>query len=263
VLSVVGLVWLVYDLRVRQIKRSQEAVQHAQAALAEMSKLATLGETAAAIAHEVNQPLSAISANASACQRFLRAGPPNLDEAQNAAGRIVRDVGRATDVIQRVRQLFGRAEVTKAPLDINETIDEAVALTRARVLLHGAILRTELAAGIPPVLGDRIQLQQVVVNLVANAAEAMKEVEDRPRGILVRTFRDSTHVRVEVRDSGSGIPSEQKDQIFQPFHTTKQSGMGMGLAICKTIVESHGGKLGVTINEGPGATFHFTIPLST
>jgi len=256
-----AIVWSLYDLRVRQIKRSQEAVQHAQAALADLSRVASLGEMAAAIAHEVNQPLAGISMNAGTVLRYLRQEPLNLEEARNAASRIARDVGRATDVVKRVRELFSKAGATKAPVDMNETIHEVIALTRSQVQRNGAAIRTELSEEIPPVMGDRVQLQQVMVNLVVNAAEAMKDVQDRPREILVRTRRETDRVRIEVRDTGMGVAPEQRERIFAPFHTTKQGGMGMGLSISKTIVESHGGRLSVLSNEGPGSTFHFTIPL--
>ena len=262
IVSGIGIVWLLYDLRVRQIKRSQEAVQRAQAALADLSRVASLGEMAAAIAHEVNQPLAAITMNASTCQRYLRPEQLSVEEARNAASRIARDVGRATDVVKRLRELFSNAGGTKAPVNMNEAIHEVVALTRSQVQKNGAAIRTDLSDEIPLVMGDRVQLQQVMVNLVVNAAEAMKDVQDRPRDILVRTLRESDRIRIEVRDAGIGVAPEQRERIFNPFHTTKQGGMGMGLSICKTIVESHGGRLSVLSNEGPGSTFHFTIPVS-
>jgi signal transduction histidine kinase/ligand-binding sensor domain-containing protein len=262
VASAFGIVWLLYDLRVRQIKRSQEAAEHARAALADLSKVASLGEMAAAIAHEVNQPLAAIGLNAAACQRFLRPEQLNVEEAQGAAGRIARDVGRANEVVKRLRELFGNSGGTKAPVDLNEAIHEVVSLTRSQVQKNGAVVRTDLSDGIPPVMGDRVQLQQVMVNLLVNAAEAMKDVQDRPRDILVRTLRETGRVRIEVQDTGIGVAPEQRERIFKPFHTTKPGGMGMGLSISKTIVEKHGGQLCVVKNDGPGSTFQFSIPVS-
>jgi C4-dicarboxylate-specific signal transduction histidine kinase len=217
---------------------------------------------AAAIAHEVNQPLAAISMNASTSLRYLRQEQLDVEEAKSAVGRIARDVARATDVVKRLRDLFTKSGGTKAPVNMNEAIYEVVALTRSQVQRNGAALRTDLCDEIPLVMGDRVQLQQVMVNLVVNAAEAMKDVQDRPRDILVRTLRESDRVRVEVRDVGMGVAPEQRERIFTPFHTTKSGGMGMGLSICKTIVESHGGRLCVLSNSGPGSTFHFSLPTS-
>ncbi len=258
----IGIVWALFDLGVRKIKRSQEAEQQTQAALADLSRVASLGEMAAAIAHEINQPLAAISMNAATSLRYLHREQVDVEEAKSAVSRIARDVARATDVVKRLRDLFTKPGGTKAPVNMNEAIHEVVALTRSQVQRNGAAIRTDLCDEIPSVMGDRVQLQQVIVNLVVNAAEAMKDVQDRPREILVRTLRESDGVRIEVRDAGIGVAPEQRESIFTAFRTTKPGGMGMGLSICKTIVERHGGRLCVLSNEGPGSTFHFSIPVS-
>lgn len=245
---------------VTEMKRSQAALQATQAALANLTRVASLGEMAAAIAHEVNQPLAAIRLNASTCLRRLQDGQRNIEEAQNAASRIARDATRAADVIRRLRELFASAGGTKVAVDVNEAIREVIALTLSQVQGVGAVVRSELGEGLPLVLGDRVQLQQVMMNLVVNAAEALRDVAERAREITLRTWHESGHVRVEVSDSGTGVPAEQLERIFAPFYTTKLGGMGMGLSICRTIVESHGGTLSFEASDAPGATFGFTIP---
>lgn len=244
---------------VTEMRRSQEALQSTQAALADLTKVATLGEMAAAIAHEVNQPLVAIGLNASACLRWLRHEPLNMEGAQNAAGRIARDATRAGDVIRRLRALFGKSSAAPVPIDLNEAAREITVLTRSQIQAHGASLRTELGH-VPPTIGDRVQLQQVMVNLVVNAAEAMRDVHDRPREVTLRTHGEAGRVYVEVSDRGVGLPADHGEQVFAPFYTTKPGGMGMGLSICRTIVESHGGKLTLEPTDGPGSRFVFWIP---
>jgi C4-dicarboxylate-specific signal transduction histidine kinase len=172
------------------------------------------------------------------------------------------DATRAADVIKRLRQLFSKSSGTKVPINLNEAISEVVTLTRSQVQSNGARIRMELRDDLPFALGDRVQLQQVMVNLVVNAAEAMRDISDRPREIALRTLLEAGYIRVDVRDVGDGVAPERMGRIFEPFHTTKAGGMGMGLSICKTIVESHGGRLSAANNEGPGSTFHFTIPLA-
>jgi predicted ATPase/signal transduction histidine kinase/GAF domain-containing protein len=244
---------------VTEMRRSQEALQNTQAALADLTKVATLGEMAAAIAHEVNQPLVAIGLNASACLRWLRNEPFNMVGAQNAASRIARDATRAGDVIRRLRALFGRSSAAPAPIDLNEAAREIAMLTRSQIQAHGASLRTELGH-VPPTIGDRVQLQQVMVNLVVNAAEAMRDVHDRPREVTLRTHSEAGRGYVEVSDRGVGVPADQAERVFTPFYTTKPGGMGMGLSICRTIVESHGGRLSLEPSDGPGSRFVFWIP---
>jgi predicted ATPase/signal transduction histidine kinase len=247
---------------VTEVKRSEEALQRTQAALADVSRVATLGEMAAAIAHEVNQPLGAIGLNVGACLRWLRKAPANVEEASRSAERIARDATRANDVIVRLRALFSRSTGERAPVDLNEAIGEVVTLTRSQVQRSSATLRTELSVDLPLISGDRVQLQQVILNLVVNAAEALREVEGRPRDVEIRTAKaGSEHVEVTVRDTGTGVPADRVAHIFDAFYTTKQSGMWMGLSICKTVVESHGGELSVASTDATGTTFRLSLPL--
>src|SRR5208282_2097383 len=185
---------------------------------------------------------------------------PNLPEAREATRRIIRDGNRAGEVVSRMRALFKKARTTRERLDINEAIEEVVILTQSEVRRNKVALRMELAANLPPVMGDRVQLQQVVVNLILNAIEAMSTVEDRERDLIIRTHRgEADEVRVAVRDSGIGLDPLNAERIFDPFHTTKPGGLGMGLSISRSIVESHGGRLWAVSNDGPGATFQFTL----
>jgi len=225
-----------------------------------MARLTTMGELAASIAHEVNQPLAAIVANGNACLRWLRRAEPDLDEAQTAVERIVRDGRRAGDIISRIRALSKQTSTEKESLDVSGIIQEVVVLVQAEVRRNRVALRTELADDLPRVLGDRVQLQQVLLNLMMNGIEAMRRVDDRPRELVIRTQKgDEGQVCVAVQDSGMGLDSANMDQIFDAFYTTKREGMGMGLSISRTIVENHGGRLRAAANKGPGATFEFTL----
>jgi PAS domain S-box-containing protein len=242
------------------LRRSQAHLAEAQAELAHVTRVTALGELAASIAHEVNQPLAGMLTNANASLRWLTGDPPNLSEAGEAIRRIIRDGRRAGDVISRMRSLFKKSGTAKDRLDLNEAIEEAVILTQSEVRRNNLALRTELAADLPPVMGDRVQLQQVVVNLILNAIEAMARVEGRVRDLLITTQRgEGDEIRVAVRDSGMGLDPLNVERIFDPFHTTKPGGLGMGLSISRSIVESHGGRLWAESNDGPGATFQFTL----
>jgi signal transduction histidine kinase len=235
-----------------------------RAELAHVARAATLGELTASIAHEVNQPLAGIMNNASTCLRMLAAEPPNLELTAETARRTLRDANRAAEVISRLRDLFGKKKTGKEAVQVNEAIRDVIALTRHEVQKARVVLETELAEELPPLVGDRVQLQQVVLNLILNAAEAMGSVVDRPRRLLIATERDGGHsLKVAVRDSGIGLDPEVGERIFDAFYTSKKGGMGMGLSIARSIVESHGGRLWATPNEGPGATFLFTLPLPT
>jgi C4-dicarboxylate-specific signal transduction histidine kinase len=245
-------------------QRAEEALQKSQAELAHITRVMTLGELMASLAHEVNQPLAAVLTNAQACLRWLALDPPRPDEARAAVERIVRDSNRASEVIQRIRALVKKTTPQMVALDINEVIREAISLERREMLTRQVSLRTELASALPTVLGDRIQLQQVVINLVMNAAEAMAPVTDRPRDMLIRSHQeDANEVLVAVTDSGLGIDSANVDRLFNAFFTTKPTGMGMGLSICRSIIVAHGGKLWVSPNADHGATFQFTLPRSS
>ena len=243
-----------------ELHQKEASLREAQTELAHVSRVTTLGELAASIAHEVNQPLAGIATNAGAGLRWLAAELPNLDEAREAIRRIIRDVNRAGDVVSRMRALFKKACTAMEWLDINEAIEEVVILTQSEVRRTKVALRTELAADLPSVMGDRVQLQQVVVNLILNAIEAMSTVEDRERSLVIRTQRGvGDEVRVEVQDSGIGLDPKNAERIFDAFHTTKPDGLGMGLSISRSIVERHGGRLWAVSNDSPGATFRFTL----
>ena len=241
-------------------KRAEESLRKAQAELAHVTRVMTLGELTASIAHEVNQPLSGVVLNGNACLRWLGGDSPNLDEAREAARRIIRDGNRATDVIARIRALVRKTDEEKERLDINHAIQEVAALADGEVRKNRVALRMDLAADVPPVLGDRVQLQQVILNLVMNGVEAMASVADRPRELLIRSRQhESDKVLVAVQDSGIGIDGQNLEKIFNAFYTTKSQGMGMGLAISRSIVENHNGRLWAVPNDGPGATFQFTL----
>jgi PAS domain S-box-containing protein len=240
--------------------QAEEALREVQAELAHITRVTTLGQLTASIAHEVSQPLAAIVANGDACLRWLGRDVPQLDEVRSAVEGIINDGNRAAEVIRRVRSLARKTDALKAPLAINEVIDEVIQLLQREVLSHRAVLRLELASELPLVLVDRIQLQQVIINLVMNGMEAMAPVTDRPRELKIRSRREADHVLVAVEDSGVGIDPEQVDRLFNAFFTTKPNGMGMGLSICRSIIEAHGGKLWASPNAGAGATFQFTLP---
>jgi PAS domain S-box-containing protein len=252
----------VLDLTER--KRAEAALHHAQMELAHVTRVTTLGELTASIAHEVSQPLTAIVTNANASLRWLAGETPNLDEARAAVGRILRDGNRAGDVIARIRALVQKTDTEKARLDINQTVQEVILLAQSEAGHKGVALRTELAADLAPVLGDQVQLQQVILNLVMNGIEATASVIDRRRELLIRSRQHgSDQVLVAVQDSGIGIERENLEKIFDAFYTTKPQGMGMGLAISRSIVENHGGRLWAVPNDGPGVTFEFALPVES
>jgi C4-dicarboxylate-specific signal transduction histidine kinase len=240
--------------------RAEETLRKSQAELAHVTRVMTMGELATSIAHEINQPLAAIVNNGNACLRWLAGDAPNIDEACDAARDVVRDGIRAGEVITRIRTLLRKTETEKTRLDINRTIQEVILLTKNEAVRKGVELRMELAADLPPVLGDRVQLQQVILNLVMNGLEAMASNTDRPRELLIRSrTHASDQVLVAVQDSGIGIDRESLEEIFSAFYTTKAQGMGMGLAISRSIVEDHGGRLWAVQNDRPGTTFQFTL----
>jgi C4-dicarboxylate-specific signal transduction histidine kinase len=249
----------VLDLTERKL--AEDALRKSQAELLHITRVTTLGEMTASIAHEVNQPLAAVIANASASLRWLAGTTPNLDEARQAVSRIIRDGNRAGDVITRIRALVQKTDTEKVRLDINQTVQEVIILMQNEAARKGVALRMDLAADVPPVVGDRVQLQQVILNLVMNGIEAMNTVTDRPREMLIRSCQhESDQLLVTVQDSGIGIDSQNLEKIFDTFYTTKPQGMGMGLKISRSIVENHGGRLWAVPNDdGPGATFQFML----
>jgi PAS domain S-box-containing protein len=241
--------------------QAEEALHQLRAELAHVTRLTTLGQLTASIAHEVNQPLGALVTNAEACLLWLDHGTPNLDEARRSVEMIVKDGHRAGQVIRRVRDLSRKTDPQTAPLDLNDVVNEVIALVQREIFRHRVTLRMELAPALPDVLADRIQLQQVLINLVMNAMEAMADVTDRPRELVIRSHQDDTgQVLVTVKDSGVGISAENANRLFNAFFTTKSGGMGMGLSICRSIIEAHGGRLSASGNVGPGATLQFALP---
>ncbi|NKE73774.1 PAS domain-containing protein [Nitrospiraceae bacterium HYJII51-Mn-bac16s-1-B09] len=252
--------WYATSTDIEDRKRAEAALQEAQTELAHVTRVTTLGELAASIAHEVNQPLSGVVINGNACLRWLAFATPNLEEARQAVDRIVRDGKRAGEIIGRIRKLLRRTATQKERLDINDTVLEIAVLAQGEVRRNKIALRMELAPDLPPVLGDRVQLQQVLLNLIMNGIEAMNRVDDRPRELVIRTdFGETDQVRVAVQDSGIGLEPQHIEKIFDAFYTTKSEGMGMGLAISRSIVENHGGRLWAAPNNDSGATFLVTF----
>jgi PAS domain S-box-containing protein len=244
-------------------KRAEEALSKAQTELAHITRVTTMGELAASIAHEINQPLAAVVTNGNACMRWLARSQPDLEEAKEAAQRIIRDGKRASEVIARIRALLKRTATNRLPLDINEVIQETMALAQNEARRRRVSLRTDFAANLPSVLGDRVQLQQVILNLMMNGIEAMSSAGDRSRQLLIKTQRDdSDQILISVTDSGIGLDPKHAERLFEAFFTTKTEGMGMGLSISRSIIEAHGGRLWATQNAGSGATFQFTVPMS-
>ena len=210
----------------------------------------------------MNQPLAAVVANAEACLRWLRRGTPDLDAARRSVEWIIDDGNRASEVIRRVRALANKTEIEKVPLDVNDVVREVIALVQRELVSHQVSLQMELAPALPTILGDRVQLQQVIINLVMNGIEAMQSVTDRPRELAIRSRQDEPQqVLLSVTDCGVGISAEDADRLFTAFFTTKSGGMGMGLSICRSIMEAHGGRLWATANVPHGATFQFVLPL--
>ena len=242
-----------------ELLQKEVSLREAQVELAHVSRVTTMGELAASIAHEVNQPLAGIVTNANASLRWLAGESPNLSEAREAIRRILRDGNRAGDVVSRMRALFKKASTTKERLDINQAIEEVVVLTQSELQKNRVALRMDLAANLPPVMGDRVQIQQVAVNLILNAIEAMRTVEEHERDLVISTQSVGEEVRVVVRDAGIGFDPLSAARIFDAFHTTKPGGLGMGLSISRSIVESHGGRLWALANQGRGVTFQFSL----
>jgi PAS domain S-box-containing protein len=246
-----------------RLRASEQRFLDAQMELAHVTRITTLGELAASIAHEVNQPLAAVVANAEAGLSWLRRGTPDVDAACRSVEWIINDGNRASEVIRRVRALANKTSLEKVPLDVNDAVRETIPLVQRELISHQVLLRMELAPALPMIFGDRVQLQQVIINLVMNGIEAMQSVTDRPRELVIQSSQDETHqVLVNVTDCGVGISAENAEQLFNAFFTTKSGGMGMGLSICRSILEAHGGRLWVTANAPHGAAFQFTLPVN-
>ena len=249
---------------VTERRLAEEALNETRSELAHMARVTTLSTLTASIAHEVNQPLSGIVTNASTCLRMLDANPPNLEGARETARRTIRDGNRASEVIARLRALFSKKNAIFEMFDLNEAVEEVIALSVSELQRNRVVLQLDLAVDLPSLSGDRIQIQQVILNLLRNGSDAMSTVDDNPRELLIKTeCEDSGGVRLSVKDSGVGIDSEIEKKLFEAFYTTKGDGMGIGLSVSRSIVQQHQGRLWAIRNEGPGATFAFSIPRST
>jgi C4-dicarboxylate-specific signal transduction histidine kinase len=254
---------LVRRVRAEQAEHTltSDRLRNAQSQLTHLDRVATIGLLAASIAHEIKQPISATVTNAQAALRWLDRQPPNLEEVRQALNRIVKDGNHAGEVIDRIRALIMKSPPRKDHLEINEAIREVVELTRGEVVKNGISVKTELVDGLPLVQGDRVQLQQVILNLIINAIEAMCAASEGARELVINTEKaDSRSVLVAVRDSGPGLPPAPLERLFEPFYTTKSSGLGLGLSICRLIVEEHGGRFWASANLSRGAVFQFTVP---
>ncbi len=245
---------------VTERRRAQEALDQARSELTRVARVMSLGTLTASIAHEVNQPLAGVVTNASTCLRMLAADPPNLDGARETLRRTIRDGHRAAEVVTRLRGLFARKEVGQEQVDLNEAAREVIAVTTGELRRSQVAVREELASDLPRVSGDRVQLQQVILNLLLNAADAMSGVVGWPRQLVVRTGWDGTGVWLSVEDAGVGFAPEDAERLFDAFYTTKPEGMGIGLSVSRSIIERHQGRLSATPNQGPGATFTFSVP---
>jgi PAS domain S-box-containing protein len=246
---------------VTQRRLAEEALNKARSELAHVSRVTALGALTASIAHEINQPLSGIITNAGTCLRMLDVDPPNVDGARETARRAIRDGNRVSDVIARLRALFSNKEFTLESMDLNDATREVIALSLNDLQRNRVIMQSELTNDVALVTGDRIQLQQVILNLLRNASDAMAEVQERPRHLVIKTeCEDNGYVRLTVRDTGVGLGSQTMDRVFDSFYTTKSGGMGIGLSVSRAIIERHHGRLWAEHNHGPGATFAFSIP---
>jgi len=245
---------------VTQRRLSEQALSKARSELANVARVTSLGVLTASIAHEVNQPLSGIITNASTCLRMLSADPPNVDGACETARRTIRDGNRASDVISRLRTLYSKKEPTLESIDLNDAAREVTAMSSTEIQRAGVSLRQDFAESLPLASADRVQIQQVILNLIRNATEAMSTVDDRARELIITTELQGQQVLLSVKDSGVGLAPEAADKIFEAFHSTKNDGMGIGLSVSRSIIEAHRGRLWATKNDGPGVTFSFTIP---
>ena len=242
-------------------KRTEEALRQAQSDLARINRVTTMGELAASLAHELKQPIGGAVTNASLCLRRLGRVEPNLEEVRSDITRVVRDVQRAAEVIDRIRAQFEKGTPSQQILDLTEIIPETIALLRDEAVRHNVLIRRELAADRPQIFGDRLQLQQVLMNLIVNSIEAMKDI-DGAREIVIKSQRaGNEQILISVSDTGVGLPPQLAEKIFDPFFTTKTHGTGMGLRISRSIIESHGGRLWAVASQGRGATFQFSLPV--
>ena len=253
--------WYFVSVDVNDNREMEEALRSTRRKLSAAMQIATVAEMSASIAHEINQPLASVVTNAHACQTWLSHDPPNLERAQATLERIIRDGHSAAEVVRRIRALFKQAAPVKTPLDINQIVAEVLRVLSDELRDNSIVVETELAVDLPRIVGDHVQIQQTLINLVHNATEAMAVLIARPKSLVVRSRREGDHLLVEVRDFGVGI--KDPTLVFEPFFTTKESGMGMGLSISRSIVEAHGGRIWATANEDAGTTISFTLPLAS
>jgi C4-dicarboxylate-specific signal transduction histidine kinase len=245
---------------ITQRKRAEEALRQSQADLARVTRVTSMGELTASLAHEVNQPIAAAITNSNTCLRWLARDPPDVEEAREAASRSVKDATRAADIVKRLRSMFKKGTPQREPVDVNDVIRDVIVLLRNEAYRYSVSIHADLAADLPQMLDDRVQLQQLFTNLMLNGIEAMKEV-DAARELTIKSEQaENSHLLISVSDKRVGLAPEQAEQIFKAFYTTKPDGTGMGLAISRSIIESHGGRLWATANSGRGATFHVTLP---
>jgi C4-dicarboxylate-specific signal transduction histidine kinase len=249
------------QLEIAEREAAESRLLTAQTEMARVSRITTMGELAASIAHELNQPLGSIVMSGDACLRWLEANPPNLDEVHQAVEAIIRDGTRASNVLVRTRKLIRRGERLRESLDVNQVIHEVLALLEDRFRREGISLHAETPENLPPAMVDRILLQQVILNLLLNAMDAMRPINNQPKTLRIRTEQSPGNIVVLVQDSGPGLDPDQLSRIFEAFYTTKVDGIGMGLTISRSIVEAHGGRLWAVANDGPGSSFYFTLPI--
>jgi C4-dicarboxylate-specific signal transduction histidine kinase len=262
ILSFVTTSIVITGLSAKVRRMAESKLEQTRADLARLARVASLGELTASIAHEVNQPLAGVVSSGNACQRWLASEPPNVERAIQSIDRIIRDANRASQVVERIRNLAKNKPPEKVSVNINDAVLEIITLARGEIDESRISLKTQFAVGAPLVLADRIQLQQVVLNLIINAIEAIRELAEGPRNLSIRTEKDQSNgILLTVRDSGTGLDPEQAQHIFNPLYTTKREGMGMGLAVSRGIIEAHGGRLWATRNEPVGAVFQFTLPM--
>jgi C4-dicarboxylate-specific signal transduction histidine kinase len=252
--------WYFLLTEVDDRKRAEDALRQAQGDLARINRVTTMGELAASLAHEISQPISGAITNANVCLRKLESDKPNLDELRTTVTRIGRDARRAAEIVGRIRSQFEKGSARRETLDISEIVRETVALLRDEALRHSISVRTEFAADLPQIIGDRVQLQQVAMNLIVNSIEAMKDVDGIREMVIMSQPADNEQIFVSFSDTGTGLPPQLGEQIFDPFFTTKPHGTGMGLRISRSIIESHGGRLWADSSPGRGATFHLNLP---
>jgi PAS domain S-box-containing protein len=252
--------WYVLLTDIEDRTRALARLEQMQSDFAHVNRVSVMGELAASLAHEITQPIGSARNNARAAQNFLDMQPPHLGKVREALSGVVGNTDRAGDIIERIREQVKKTPPRKGDFDLNVAIDEVMVLARSVVIRNGVSVQTRLADGLFPIHGDRVQLQQVMLNLILNAVEAMGSVEAGPRELLISTEQDHTGVLVAVRDSGPGIDSTHLERVFEAFYTTKPSGVGMGLSICRSIIDAHGGRLWAEANEPRGAVFQFTLP---